>query len=85
MLREARLLLEPEPRDEALSYFIVTSALSRHPLPARLQPVFADLEARVASQPALQARVAALTRRMDELEAASDPVAQFESLTGHRA
>lgn len=84
LFQEARMLRDAEPGDEALAYLVVTRRMSRHPLPRRLEQTFRALESRVAAQPALQARVATLSRRLAALEAASDPVSQFEALTGYR-
>src|SRR5690606_34693843 len=53
--------------NEALAYYVVTRRMSaHHPLPEPLRDLFAGLEARIAADPALRARVEALTRRLEE-------------------
>lgn len=81
LLEEGRVLGAAEPTDEALAYWIATRRLDPRPVPPSLAPFFAALEARVAAQPALQARVAALEQRLNLLQAGTDPAAHFKVLT----
>ena len=53
-------------------------------MPALLRDAFARIEARLMADASLRTRFEALGHRMAVLEAASDPVGQFERLTGHR-
>ncbi len=84
LLQEAHLLHAAPPGDEALAYYIATRHVSRHPLPASLQETFARIESRLSADASLRTRYEALAGRMATLEAASDPVHQFERLSGHR-
>ena len=84
LLQEAHLLHVAPPGDEALAYYIATRHVSRHPLPASLQDAFARIESRLTADASLRTRYEELARRMATLEAASDPVHQFERLSGRR-
>lgn len=84
LLQEARLLRADPPGDEALAYYLATRHVSPHPVPASLQDAFAGIEVRLTADASLRTRYEALSSRMAALEAASDPVEQFERLTGHR-
>ncbi|MFQ5570112.1 MAG: hypothetical protein ACE5G0_10595 [Rhodothermales bacterium] len=83
LLQEARLLHADPPSDEALAYYVATRSITDRPLPASLHAAFDRIEARLANDPPLRARCEAIEHRMAALEAASDPAAQFEHLTGH--
>jgi TolA-binding protein len=50
----------------------------------RLQTSFQRIEAKIEENSDLQDQVAAMRRRIEDAESAVDPVAHFESLTGHR-
>lgn len=84
LLQEANLLHADPPGDEALAYYIATRHVSTHEVPASLQAAFAQIEARLTTDEPLRARCEELVGRMATLEAASDPVEQFERLSGHR-
>ena len=84
LLQEAHLLHADPPGDEALAYYIATRHVSRHPLPDSLQEAFARIESRLTSDASLRTHYEKLAGQMARLEAASDPVEQFERLTGHR-
>jgi len=84
LLQEAHLLHADPPGDEALAYYIATRHVSRHPLPDSLQEAFARIESRLTSDASLRTRYEKLAGRMALLETTSDPVEQFERLTGHR-
>ena len=84
LLEEARLLRADPPGDEALAYYRATRQVSPHPVPASLHEAFARIGARLSEDASLRARSETLSRRMAALEAAGDPVEQFERLTGHR-
>ena len=72
--------LDASGQDEALALLLLLKRQDTEPLPERL----VELQKRVAARPALHARMEALARRLNELEAASDPVAHFEMLTGQK-
>ena len=84
LLHEALLLCADPPGDEALAYYLATRHISPHPVPASLREAFAHIEARLTDDASLRAHYEVLSSRMAALEAASDPVEQFERLTGHR-
>jgi len=78
-------VLPTDPRvDEALAYFIATKGASPHRLPGSLQWAFDRIEERLAADPELRLRYEEIARRLKTLEAASDPVQQFERLSGLR-
>ena len=84
MLGEAQLLRADPPGDEALAYYVATRHVSSHPLPAPFDEAFGRIEDRLTDDAALRARYAEQVRRMAVLEAQTDPVRQFEHLSGHR-
>ena len=84
VLGDARLVRADPPGDEALSYYIATRHVSRQPLPAPLHEAFAGIEEKLTDDAALRTRYAELVRRMAVLEATTDPVQQFERLSGRR-
>lgn len=84
LLEEGRLLHTDPTSDEALAYYITTRRSTVHPVPAHLQKVFDRIEERLSRDPAAQARYHELARRIAALEASSDPLEQFERLSGHR-
>ncbi len=84
LLQEAHLLHADPPGDEALAYYIATRHVSRHPMPASLQEAFARIESRLTDDAPLRARYEELAGQMATLETASDPVEQFERLSGRR-
>lgn len=83
VLQEARRLSSPVPDDEILAYVVATRYLTRHQqLPEALQAPLARIEARLARDAGLKARHDVFARRMIELEASLDALAQFERLSG---
>lgn len=84
LLEEARLLHADPPGDEALSYYIATRPMSQHPVPASLEEAFTRIETHLRDDLAVRTRYETLAGRMALLEASSDPVEQFERLSGHR-
>ena len=84
LIKDAQLLQANPPGDEALAYYIATHRVSRQPLSAPLQEAFGRIEAALANDATLRARYVELVRRMATLEAASDPISQFEQLSGHQ-
>ena len=83
LLGQARLLQADPPSDEALAYYVATRHVSPHPLSAPFDEAFARLESRLTDDASLRARYAEQVRRMAVLEANTDPVRQFEQLSGH--
>ena len=81
LLRDARLLDEAAPGDEALAYHLAARHLG--PPPPAWADAYRRIEERLEADPERRARYEDLERRFDELEAASDPVAQFERLSGY--
>ena len=72
------------PDDEVLAYYLLTRQMSQHPTPPSLQTLFSRIEARMQTDEVLRARYDRLAQRLVELEAASDTIAHFERVTGHR-
>ena len=75
-----------EPVDDvALSYYIANQYLGQaHDLPQVLRIGYDTMKARIDGDPALHARYEALRHRMEHIAGHSDPLEQFETLTGHR-
>jgi TolA-binding protein len=69
--------------DDILAYYVVATHTGLSPS-APLKHAFAELEARLDADAALQAQYEALAQRLDTMAEDIDPVAQFESLTGFR-
>jgi hypothetical protein len=66
---------------------LVTYALARYlhddAVPTSLAPALERVEERVENDESLRARIEAMENRIEAAEAAVDPQAQFEELTGH--
>ncbi len=71
------------PSDALVATYVAVHHLHPEDVPAELQEVLARLEARLDESAALRRRADAALRRLESAEAAVDPVAHFESLTGH--
>jgi hypothetical protein len=72
------------PDEALLAWMVATRALRHHPMSEEMQSVFARLEAHLQAYPDVPAQVAALEARRLALESASDPLVQFERLSGLR-
>lgn len=90
LLRDVRSLesLTREQETEFSSGALVTTyvvAKHLHPgeVSSELKEAFRRLEQTMEDDPALRERVEAAQRRVEEAEAAIDPVSHFEELTGH--
>lgn len=71
------------PSDALLATYVTVQHLHPEAVPPRLQDAFSDLEARIEEDEALRRNVDAARRRIQEAEAAVDPVSHFESLTDY--
>lgn len=74
---------EDLPSDALLATYVTVQHLRPEAVPPRLQDAFSDLEARIEEDETLRRSVDAARRRIQEAEAAVDPVSHFESLTDH--
>ena len=83
LVKEAQAFAGQPPGDAALAYYVATRFLERHPMPDGLREVFARVEAALEKDAALRERYEVFERRMREIEAASDAIAQFERLAGY--
>lgn len=91
LLRDVRALESlgrtPREDDASVDPFLRTYVVVQHFHPEdispRLREIFARLEARLDEDPALRERANAIRDRLEDTEAALDPVAHFEELTGH--
>ena len=83
ILHEAQRFRRTPLDDEALAYYVATKHVSTNAPPPFLQEAFDHIEAQLQADPALQARRDAFAERLQALDAAVDPVDQFERLTGH--
>jgi TolA-binding protein len=71
------------PSDALLATYVTVQHLHPEAVPSRVQAAFAELEARTEEDETLRQALDAARRRMQEAEAAVDPVSHFESLTDH--
>jgi TolA-binding protein len=69
--------------DGLLTTYVVVRHLHPDAASAELKEAFRRFEQTVDENPELQERVEAARQRLENAEAAVDPVAQFEELTGH--
>lgn len=69
--------------DALLTTYVVVQRLHPGDVPPELDEAFQRLEQRIQKQPELQKRAEAIRERLTTAEAAVDPVAHFEALTGH--
>lgn len=71
------------PSNALLATYVTVQHLHPEAVPSRLQSAFAELEARIEEDETLRQDLDAARRRMQDAEAAVDPVSHFESLTDH--
>jgi hypothetical protein len=90
LLRDVRAIESPVRGEEAdtatdalLTTYVVVQHLHPDEVPAGLEDAFHRLEREIEDDPALQERLEATRGRLEAAEAAVDPVAHFEELTGH--
>jgi len=69
--------------DALLATYVVVQRLHPEDVPPGLEKVFERLEQREETEPEFQERAEAARERLTTAEAAVDPVAHFEALTGH--
>ncbi len=81
LLQSLHLTPEGPMSDELLAFYLVTRRLSDRPL-SPLAPLFARLEARLETDPALRRRYEELAQQLDALVQKFDAMAHFERLTG---
>lgn len=82
LLEGARLLYRDPAGDEALAYYLAHHHVDPHEPKPALRRAFEHIEQQLEQHPDLRERQQRMQERLKELEAASDPVAQFERLTG---
>lgn len=82
MLHDAQRFHNDPLDDEILAYYVATKHVSATPPPA-LREVFDRIETQIQSDPALHTRYEQFVERLHALDAAVDPVDQFERLTEH--
>lgn len=83
LLQDARLLHRDPLTDEALAFYLAHHHIDQHAPSPVLQQAFERVEEQLEEHPELRERQRRMQQRLKELEAASDPIAQFERLTGH--
>ena len=79
---DARLLRDPHHK-EAIALYAVAQRMHPDYISSELQPVFEEIERLLDTDAEVRRLYDEATRRLDDLEAAFDPVSHFESLTGH--
>lgn len=82
LLSDVRVSDADTPADRLVTTYVLVEALHPDEVPPVLDKALAGLRTRIEEDPALQERVEVVRRRLEEAEAAVDPVAQFEELTG---
>lgn len=82
LLADARLLVQDPASEEALAYYLAHQHVDHHEPQPLLRQAFERIEEQLEQHPGLRERRQRMQERLRELEAASDPVAQFERLTG---
>ena len=81
---ESLVRSEESPSSDALlTTYVVVQRLHPGDVPTGLNEAFQRLEQRMEDEPELQQRAEAARERLATAEAAVDPVAHFEELTGH--
>lgn len=68
--------------ERLVTTYVLVQALHPDDVPPGLDEALAGLQARIDEDPTLQERAEAVRRRLEQAEAAIDPVTQFEELTG---
>lgn len=71
------------PSDALLATYVTVQHLHPEDVPTRLKSAFSRLEARLEEEETLRREAAAARQRLEEAEAAVDPVSRFEQLSGH--
>lgn len=84
LARQARLLKDRPPQYDVLALYVVATRLHQGPSSSAMQRTFDAVKARLDDDADYRAQYDLLQQRMDEVEAAFDPLAQFEALSGHR-
>ena len=80
LLAQVRRLGEDLSGDEALAYYVTTRGLQPDRAPDSVKHFVNRIEERIATEPALAARVAEMESKMRALEEGSPASAQFEAL-----
>lgn len=80
LLADVRRLGEDPSGDEALAYYVTTRGLQPDQAPEAVKHFVSRIEERIASDPALAARVSEMESRMRMLEEGSPAASQFEAL-----
>lgn len=71
--------------DTAISYYIANQFMGQvHDMPGVLRVGYDTMSARINNDPILQERYATLQERIEHIVDHSDPLQQFQELTGHR-
>jgi hypothetical protein len=83
MLEEVNAFTDEVPGDSALAYYIAHQYLQHHPLPDGLRTSFENMKRRIDRNPEIRLRFEEIRFRMDRIASHSDPLMQFEALTGH--
>lgn len=82
LLAHAQTMQGDPPDDEALAYYLYAQQTADQQ-PKLTKDLFDDLSEQVAADSTLQTQAESVANRLQTLEEASNPVAQFERLTGH--
>lgn len=73
---------DDRPTDALLRTYVVVQHLHPSDVPAELEAAFGRLEQKLQEDPALREQAETVRQRIETTEAAVDPVAHFETLTG---
>lgn len=83
LAREAQRIGDLPPDDEVLATFAMADTVYADAIPASMRAPFEQIEARLEEDDALRARYRHIRGHLEALDAAFDPCAHFEQLTGH--
>lgn len=81
-VQDAQALHDPY-HDEAIALYAVAQRMHPEHVPSPVAPVFDQIERLLDTDADVRRRYEDAIQRLDDLETAVDPVAHFESLTGH--
>ena len=83
LLREASVFTGDSFDDVALAYLVAHDQATSGILPSALEGVYRQLHKKIEAMPQAKKRYLKVRARMEEIAMHSDPVSQFEQLTGY--
>lgn len=83
LIEEAGLFAQGAPHDVALACLIADNLMVEEPLPEILQRSYERLKKKVDTMPHVKERYNEIRLRMEKIASNTDPVSQFENLSGY--